>query len=193
MGQLHLVVVVSDGRKMLATVPSGSTIGELRQQLAREIGDTFGTQLPNGLQYLGKVVATLPAPAAAGHEDGAGQQQGQQREMLPEHFALSSAAVAAGLLQDGDTVLAVEGSAASVVEPAMNVLTDAGQPPLRSVADCALRLREIERLAAAATAHVSGRMVGLAAAEPRAAVGPEGLSVLAKLAGAGSAAGGSAA
>ena len=36
--------------------------------------------------------------------------------------------------------------------------------------------------AAAVAAHVAGRMVELAAAEPRAAVGPDGLLVLAKLA-----------
>lgn len=136
---LHLVVICSDGRKMLATVPPGSTISALRQQLAAEIGDTFGTPLPNGLRsaapptpprarrptsqrrlifgrrrirYLGKVVVV---PGGAAELPGA----------LPEHFALSAAAVASALLQDGDTVLAVEGAPASVVEPAMNALTGA--------------------------------------------------------------------
>ena len=49
-GQLHLVVVVSDGRKMLTTVPSGSTVGALRVQLESEIAETFGAPLPNGLR-----------------------------------------------------------------------------------------------------------------------------------------------
>jgi hypothetical protein len=118
--QLHLVILVSDGRKMLATCESESTIACLRTQLEVEVTDTF--QHSARFQYLGKVVV-VPADQSNGSD-------------LPHHFALSAAALAGDLLQDGDTVLAVEAAEKVCPEPAIGVLS--GQViqcchPLRSL------------------------------------------------------------
>jgi hypothetical protein len=159
-GQLHLVVILSDGRQMLATCAASTAVRLLTEQLENELSQTFRAALQ--LRYLGKVVA---AP-----DGGTGSGDG----LLP-HFALSAAARAGDLLRDGDTVLAV------AAEPPPEKPRDSGnepEPELGSVAACAARWEEVERRVRRGRRHVANSLATLGPNEPRAVVSEDGRRLL---------------
>lgn len=171
-GQLHLVVILSDGRQMLATCAANTVVRQLTEQLENELSQTFRAALQ--LRYLGKVVA---AP------DGGTR----DRDGLLPHFALSAAARAGDLLRDGDTVLAV------AAEPPPEKPRDSGnepEPELSSVAACAARWEEVERRARRGRSHIANSLAALGPKEPGAVVSEDGRRLLRGLVQAGSSAAG---
>ena len=173
-GQLHLVVILSDGRQMLATCAASTAVRQLTEQLENELAQTFRTALQ--LRYLGKVVAATDGGSRAGTGSG---------DLLP-HFALSAAARAGDLLKDGDTVLAV------AADPPPERPRDSGsepEPELSSVAACAARWDEVEQRAQRGRSHIASSLATLAPKEPRAVVSEDGRRLLAGLVQAGSSAG----
>lgn len=166
--RLHLVVILSDGRQMLATCAASTTVRQLTEQLEDELAQTFRAALQ--LRYLGKVV-TAPQGGSAGSGD------------LPPHLALSAAARAGDLLKDGDTVLAV------AAEPPPERPRDSGdspEPELDSVSACAARWEEVERRAQRGRRHIASSLATLGPQEPRAVVSEEGRRLLGGLVQAGS-------
>ena len=132
MAKLHLPVELSDGRRLLFSVPSQFTGEELRAALQAEIATTF--QAPFSVLYVAKM-------------DGGDASR---------HLALSSGAVIGDLLASGDAVLAVEGQRQSGLGADAPVLSP--QPALLSVADCATRWRVLERGAAEGRLHVAQQL-----------------------------------
>jgi hypothetical protein len=168
---LHLVVVVSDGRRMLATCHSDTPISQLTSQLESELAATFHTT--DRLQHLSKVVDT-----------NLGSTDVDGRACDPPNYALSAAAMIGDLVADGDTVFAVvdtlneEAKVASMRSAAAQV----PEPKLSTVAECEARWEEIGRAAERGRQHVAARLREVGPSAPQALLDEAGRRLLGALA-----------
>jgi hypothetical protein len=180
--ELHLVVQVSDGRQMLATCAGDTVVSALTAQLEAELAQTFHTA--DRVSYLGKVVQQPhgpPSAAAGSTGEGPGEGGGAKAAAAqPPNFALSAAARAGQLLRDGDTVLAVLAESSPEAPRASG--EDMPEPSLSSVAECAARWEELERLSLRGRRHVAACLGVVGAREPREVVGEVGRRLLGGLA-----------